>query len=190
MGGKTGRWLAIAPPRLGKGPDQPVEISRLELVGIACQRRRIADAVIACPALEEVAKGERRESGVAAGAAAADDDAPSVHPSLSRQILGAIHAVVHVYDAPTELKPVTVFASKPGTAAIVDVEHRNTAAAPELDTEIERARGRGGPAAMTFDQQGRPLVGASRAVGIVRRKEQSERPLAAGGRVFHRLHPG
>src|SRR5258708_32801981 len=117
MGGKTGRWLAIAPPRLGKGPDQPVEISRLELVGIACQRRSIADAVIACPALEEVAKGEGRERGVAAGAAAADDDALGIHRSPLRQEFGSIHAVVHIHDTPTELKPVTVFASKSGTAA-------------------------------------------------------------------------
>src|SRR5258708_30948317 len=120
MGGKTGRWLAIAPPRLGKRPDQPVEISRLELMGIARQRLRIADAVIACPALEEVAKGERRESGVAAGAAAAGDDALGIYQSLSCEILSAIPAVVHLHDTPTELKPVTVFASKPATAAIVD----------------------------------------------------------------------
>src|SRR5712671_7071768 len=164
--------LAIALLRFGKRPDQPVEISRLELVGIARQRRSIADAVIACPSLEEVAKGERREGGVASRAAAADDDALGVHQSLPREIFGAIHAVVHVHDAPTELKPVTVFASKSGTAAVVDVEHRNAAAGPELDTEIERARRRGGWAAVTFYKQGWPLVCGGSVVGIVRRIEQ------------------
>src|SRR5262249_54796353 len=165
------RPFAIALLHFGKRPDEPVEIPRVELVGIACQRCSIADAVVACAALEEVAKGESRESGVAAGAAAADNDAFCVHQSAFRQEFGAVHAIVYVYDTPAEFKPVAVFASKSGTAAIVDVEHRNAAAGRELAPEIACARRRGGWAAVTFDQQGGAFVRASDIIRIVRRIE-------------------
>ena len=76
------RALAIARFLLRIGSDQPVEIARLELVGVARERGDVAHAVIARPALEEVAEGERRERRVAAGAAAADDAALAVDPAL------------------------------------------------------------------------------------------------------------
>ena len=69
------RTLAIARLFLRIGTDEPIEIARLEFVGVTGKRGRIAHAVVACPALKEVAEGKCREGGVAAGAAAADDDA-------------------------------------------------------------------------------------------------------------------
>src|SRR5262252_2670675 len=136
------RPRAIASLHFRKWADKPVEVSRLEFVGIARQCRGIADTVIACSALEEVAKSESRESGVAAGAAAADDDAPYIHQSSLRQEFGAVHAVVHIDDAPIEFQPLAIFAPKSRTTAVVDIEHRNAAAGPELRAEIERARRR------------------------------------------------
>src|SRR5262249_50705015 len=131
------RPLAIARLHFRKGPDEPIEIPRLELMSIARQCRSVADPVIACATLEKVAKGERREGCVATGAAAADDDTPCIHQSPLRQELGAIHAVVDVDDTPIQLQPLAVFTSESRTAAVVDVKHRNTTAGPELRAEIE-----------------------------------------------------
>jgi hypothetical protein len=50
------RALAIARLLLRIGSDQPVEIARLELVGVACERGDVAHVVIASPALKEVAE--------------------------------------------------------------------------------------------------------------------------------------
>jgi hypothetical protein len=55
--------------------DEPIEVARLEFVGVTGNRRCVAHAVIACPTLKEVAEGKCCEGGVAACAAAADDDA-------------------------------------------------------------------------------------------------------------------
>src|SRR5215831_2458758 len=134
------RPFAIARLHFRKRPDEPVEISRFEFVGIARQCCGVADAVIACSALEEIAKGERREGSVAASTAAADDNAPCVHQSPLHQEFGAVHAVVHIDDAPIELQPLAVFAPETRAAAVVDIKHRNAAAGPELRAEIERAR--------------------------------------------------
>ena len=184
------RPLAIARLHFRKRPDEPIEIARLEFVGVARQRGGVAHPVIACAALEEIAKGERRQSCVAAGAAAADDDARCVHQSAFCQEFGAVHAVVHIDDAPIELEPIAVFAPESRAAAVVDVKHRNAAAGPELGAEIERARRRRGRPAMTFDEQGRPLIRIADIVGIVRRIEQSKCRLAAGGREFDWLDLG
>src|SRR6185436_9606519 len=64
------RALAIARFLLRIGSDQPVEITRLEFVGVARERGDVAHAVIASSALKEVAEGQRRQGRVAAGAAA------------------------------------------------------------------------------------------------------------------------
>ena len=48
------RALAVEILALGIGADQPVEIARLELVGVAGQRRDVADPVIARAALKNV----------------------------------------------------------------------------------------------------------------------------------------
>src|SRR5262245_29256906 len=47
--------------------DQPVEIARLELMRVTRERGDVAHAVIASPALKEMAKGQRRQRRVAPG---------------------------------------------------------------------------------------------------------------------------
>src|SRR5262249_5346272 len=64
------RALAIPRFLLRIGSDQPVEIARFELVGVAGERRYVADAVIARPTLKEAAQGQSRQSRVSPGAAA------------------------------------------------------------------------------------------------------------------------
>src|SRR6266516_5167084 len=134
------RTLAIARFLLWIGSDQPVEIARLELVGVARERGDVAHAVIAGPALKEVAEGQRRQSRVAAGAAAADDASLAVDPSVRGEEPRAGDAIVDVDDAPIALQTVAVRTTESGASAVVHVEHRNAAARPILNAQIERAR--------------------------------------------------
>src|SRR5215475_8596707 len=76
------RAFAVARLLLWIRSDQPVEIARLELVGVARERGDVAHAVIAGPALKEVAEGQRRQGRVAAGAAAADDASHGIDSPL------------------------------------------------------------------------------------------------------------
>src|SRR5262249_60647306 len=55
------RALAIARFLLRIWSDQPVEIARLELMGVARERGDVAHAVMASPALKESAEGPRRQ---------------------------------------------------------------------------------------------------------------------------------
>src|SRR6516164_5114634 len=52
------RALAVARVLLRIRSDQPVEIARLELMGVARERGDVAHAVIAGPALKKVAEGQ------------------------------------------------------------------------------------------------------------------------------------
>jgi hypothetical protein len=83
--------------------------------------------------------------------------------------LAPFHAIVHIHDAPIKIKPLPIFAPEPRAAAVVNVEHCNPAAGPELRSEVERARCRRGRAAVTFDEQRRPLVSVAGIIRIARR---------------------
>ena len=62
--------VKIAPFRIGT--DQSIEIARLELVRVPCERFQIADAVMAGAGFEDVTERQRAERRIAAGAAASD----------------------------------------------------------------------------------------------------------------------
>src|SRR5258706_6801749 len=79
------RALAVARFLLRIRSDQPVEITRLEFMGVARERGDVAHAVIASPTLKEVAEGQRGQGRVAAGAAAADDASLGIEPPLRRE---------------------------------------------------------------------------------------------------------
>src|SRR5262249_52706100 len=90
------RALAIARFLLRIRSDQPVEIARLELMGVAREGSDVAHAVMTSPALKEVAEGQRRQRRVAAGAAAADDASLAVDPPLRCEEPRAGDAIVDV----------------------------------------------------------------------------------------------
>src|SRR5262249_15409478 len=140
------------------GSDQPVEIARLEFMGVARERGDVAHAVIAASALKEVAEGQRRQSRVAAGTAAADDASLAVDSPLRCEEWRAGEAIVDVDAAPTQLQPVAVGAAKPGAAAVVHVEHGDAAARPILNAQIERARRGGRRSAVALDEKRRLLL--------------------------------
>src|SRR5262244_237347 len=168
------RALAIARFLLRIRSDQPVEIARLELVGVARERSDVAHAVIAGPALKEVAEGQCRQGRVAAGAAAADDASLAVDPPLRRQEPRAGDAIVDVDHAPIQLQTVAVGAAEAGASAVVHVEHRDAAARPILNAQIERARCGGRRSAVALDEKRRLLLRPRHIVWIARRIEQAE----------------
>src|SRR6516164_2500301 len=108
------RALAIARLLLRIRSDQPVEVARLELVGVARERSDVAHAVIASPALKEVAEGQRCQGRVAAGATAADDASHAINPPLRFQEPRAGDAIVDVDHAPIQLQTVAVGAAESG----------------------------------------------------------------------------
>src|SRR5262249_7924164 len=132
------RALAIARFLLRIRSDQPVEVARLELMGVARERSDVAHAVIASPALKEVAEGQPRQRRVAA---AADDASLAVAPPLRCEDPRAGDAIVDVDHAPVQLQTVAVGAAESSASAVIHVEHRNAAAGPILNAQIECARG-------------------------------------------------
>src|SRR5262249_60923189 len=122
-----------APPLWGSGAKTPAGKAGSALGGAAGGRGVAAPAVVAGPALKEVAEGQRRQGRVAAGAAAADDASHGIDPSLRCQEARASDAIVDVGHAPVELQPVTVGAAESGASTVVHVEHRNAAAVPILN---------------------------------------------------------
>src|SRR5262249_7142809 len=103
------------------------------------ERGDVAYAVIASPALKEVAEGQRCQGRVATGAAAADDASLAVDPSLRCEKPRAGDAIVDIGHAPIQLQTVAVGATESGASAVVHVEHRSAAAGPIMNAEIERA---------------------------------------------------
>src|SRR4029434_5095538 len=99
-------------------------------MGVARERGDVAYAVIASPALKEVAEGQRRQRRVATVAARADDASLAVDPALRGEDLRAGDAIVDVHHAPVQLEMVAVGAAEPGASAVVHVQHRNVAACP------------------------------------------------------------
>ena len=103
---RRARDVEIAPFRIGA--DEPVEIARLELVGVFGQSFQIADAVVAGAGFEYVAESQRAQRRVAAGAAAADRQAVAVDFAALGEIARAVGAVVDVDNAPVAVQSFTI----------------------------------------------------------------------------------
>ena len=78
----------------------------------------------------------------------------STQPRSARNFR-AVDAVVDVDDAPVAVESLAVGAAKAGAAAVIHVEHRDAAARPVLDAEVERRGGGRGRATMALDEQRR-----------------------------------
>src|SRR5262249_23373376 len=101
------------------GADQPVQIARFELVGIARERGSVAHAEMAAAAGEIIAEGERRERGVTARAAAGDDAATRIDQVLPGEEFRTVDRIVDVDNAPRQMKPVAIFAAVAAPPAVV-----------------------------------------------------------------------
>src|SRR5690606_38902035 len=144
---------------VGHATDQRIQIARLELVRVAGQRADVADAKIARAGPEEVVEGQGAEGGVAAGAAAANRHTVAVRAPPAHQIAGAVNAVGHVQYAPVALQLFAVFAPVTGASPVINVQHGNTPAGPELDAEFKGRSSTAGRPAVAVDQQWGQLAG-------------------------------
>ena len=119
------------------------------------QKLEVGDAVVAAAGGEGVGGGERHQRGVAAGAAAGDDDAvPIGEPGLA-QMAGSGGAVGDVGNAPGAIEPLAVGTPIAGAAGIIHVEHGEAAARIELNARLEAGVRHGGRAAVREDEGGR-----------------------------------
>src|SRR5713101_5898034 len=96
------RALAVEIGALGIGADQPIEIARLEFMGVAGERGNIADPVIAGAAL--------------------DDGALAIGEALGDDMPGGVDAIVDIDDAPGALQALAIGAAIPGAAAVIDID--------------------------------------------------------------------
>src|SRR5579859_5826760 len=113
--------------------DQAVEVARLELVGVGRERLAVGHAVVRGASGEVVVEDQRTQGGVAARAAAADTEAPSINFALARQVAGGADAVLRVDDAPLAVEPLAVRAPEATAAAVVHVDDAKTPTGPELE---------------------------------------------------------
>ena len=98
---------------LGIRSDQSIEIARLELVRVVGEHFDVADAVIARARREHAGvKRQRRQSGVAARAAAADDEPRLVGESRRHEMPRRVHHVLDVSDAPFTAQRVSVLTAE------------------------------------------------------------------------------
>src|SRR5947209_19792179 len=99
-------------------------------MGVARERGDVAHAVIAGPALKEVAEGQRRQGRVAAGAAAADDASFAVDPPLLCEKARAGDAIVDNDNATLELLTVALVADDAGASWVVRVTYNHDSVGP------------------------------------------------------------
>ena len=181
VGGIQGRAFPIGVAGGGIRSDEPVQVPGLEFVGIPGEGLQVADPVVAGPGAEGIFKGQRRQGGIAAGAAAGDNEAFLVHPSLLGQESGPGRAVLDVVQPPGAIQGMPIQPAKPGAAAIIDLEHREAAAGPKLDPQVQRSGGAGGRPPMALDDQRRFFVGEPDPVRVRRRIVKAMRDRAAPG---------
>ncbi len=184
---------ALAPQLrgLGPGPDEPVVVARLELVGVVDEAREVRDAVVVGAGGEHVGvEGQRAQHGPAARAAAGDRHPRAVDLAGVGQRARGVDRVVGVHDAPLAAQPVAVLAPVARAAAVVDVDDGEAAAGEELDLDRQPCGDVRRRAAVDAHHQRRALALRRREVRVVRRIEQRVRAAAAGRRVVERARDG
>src|ERR687897_3115381 len=127
--------VEVSPP--GVGPDQAVEVARLELVGLPGQGLHVADSEVARAGGERIPESERAERRVTARAAAGDHQSFAVNQATLGQVNCSVGAVVDVDDTPRTFEVTTVFPPVARAPAVVHVEHGDAAAGPVLDPRIK-----------------------------------------------------
>src|SRR5438874_10402732 len=144
-------------PRVG--PDQRVEIARLELVGLDRERLDVGDAEVAHTGRERRGiESERAKHDVAAGATALYPGPLRVGLTLLGEVARGCDAVLPVDLAPAPVEQAPIAAAEPGAAAVVDVHDPDAALCPEQELRRERGASVAGRAAVADDPPGRALA--------------------------------
>src|SRR5207253_9698166 len=122
----------VAAARLRIRSDQRVEITRLKLVRVRCERLDVGDAVVADAGGERLRlEGERAEYDIPAGAPALHPGAVGVGVALLREVPRGGNAVLPVDLPPAPVERAPVRAAEAGAAAVVDVDDPDAALRPE-----------------------------------------------------------
>src|SRR5262245_8614616 len=102
-------------------------------MSIDFERFEIADAIITGAGLEIIAKRQRAQSRVTAGAAAVDDGAIRIDIAARGEKLRTVDTIVNIPDSPRTAQTLTIGAAIPGAAAVIDIKHGYPAAGPVLN---------------------------------------------------------
>src|ERR1035437_7416320 len=127
------RALLEESPGGGPRSDQTVEVSRLELMGVLRQSREVTDTEVTRPRAENTAEGQCAQCRVPTGTTPVNQQGIGVRPSRVDEVLGGVHAVVEVNDAPRTLQSFAVRPAVPRASAVVNVHHGKTATSPILN---------------------------------------------------------
>ena len=128
---------ALAEERLLGGPfaNQRVVVSRLELVGLFRQARKLANSVVGGTGCEDITESQATQCGIAPGAAALYDQAAFVGLALGDEMPGSRNGIRYVDDSPLTVQPLAIGPAEPGAPAIVEVGDGESAAGPKLNGE-------------------------------------------------------
>src|SRR5438034_357676 len=164
-----GRTFPVEVLLLRIGSDQPVEISRLELVSILHERLQIADPEIAGTGLEEVPECQSAHGGIPSRASAFYCDTIPIHLSILDKMTCTVDTVININHAPLSVQTFPVGSPVACAASIVDVEHCYPPARPVLNGISESRRCLTRRASMADSDERRLLTGGSRIVRVLRR---------------------
>ena len=175
---------------------QRIQISGLELVGLPGQGTEVADPEVANPDMEPVGEGQAGQRGEAARATAGNRQPLTIGQPLFHQMGGCIGAVLDIHQAPGPIQAPAIGRSIAGAAAIVDIHHREAAASPVLNLQIQVVTCLGSGAAMALDPERRQFTFGNFVFGIGRRIVPGMSRLTAfrfeldglGHRVERRIH--
>ena len=81
-------------------PTKPVEIARLELVGVVGEKPDVGDSEVGPTGAEGVPEREGGQGGVTAGTAPGDDEPVAVDLSFGGQISGGGETILDICDTP------------------------------------------------------------------------------------------
>ena len=126
--------------------------------------------------------GQRRQHGVAAGAAAGDRHPVVIDESAAPMAGCHGDAILDIDDTPLPVELAPIFRAEPGRAAVIDVEHSETTAGPILNLQVQaepRLRGR---AAMDLDDQRRQLAVRRLEIQVRRHVTEGEGHAVVRGR--------
>ena len=163
--------LAVHRQALGQRCDQAIGVAALELVRVLGERDEVRHAEVVDPGAEAVGPREQGQHRVAARAATAHGHSRGVDAPGGRQRIDGRHRVLHVHHAPGAVQVLAVGAAKPRAAAVIDVDHREAAARPELLARVELRSGVAGRATVQHHHQ-RWRPGGSSHRGVARRMEE------------------
>ena len=82
---------------------QAIKITRLKFVRILSENLQVADAIVTCSSLKDIAKGKGTECGISAGATSSNGKSVSVNLTACYKLTCAMYTVVHIHDAPLTL---------------------------------------------------------------------------------------